>query len=76
MHPEAGAKSSSVVNPFTAADVAVVLRERGWLRDENDLVAQWLGEAAALLGPHATDRQQLANLVALIFGYEAQTVLD
>jgi hypothetical protein len=75
MIPESAGKVSAAVNPFTAADVATVLRERGWLRSDNDEVAGWLSEAAALLGPQAANREALASLVALVFEYDALAVI-
>ena len=103
-------EGAAPTNPFTAADVAAILRERGWLdhadgtvtpvlgpRDlapkspawfdaayhrseeagykSQDLDA-WLADAAALLGPHAADRQALAALLALIFEYDACAILQ
>lgn len=68
-------KTCGPVNSFTAAEVAAILRERGWLRREDDAVAGWLAEAAALLGPQAADRETLASLLALIFEYDARAVL-
>src|SRR5437870_8346811 len=98
------------VNPFTAADVAAILRERGWLNDVDITVARvfrpeelalqipasedaggnkqdlevWLEDAAAWLGPHAADgstsltasRDALAELLSLIFLYDAKTILQ
>ena len=36
----------------------------------------WCERAAAFLGPHAADRAALADLLALIFSYDAATVLQ
>lgn len=70
---------------FTAADVAAILRERGWLGDASmpDLQA-WLEDAAALLGPQAADGSTglttspagLAELLTLIFQYDARSILE
>ncbi len=35
----------------------------------------WLAEAAALLGPHAADREALADLLGLVFCYDATALL-
>ena len=35
----------------------------------------WLADAAALLGPHAADRDALAELLGLIFQYDAGAIL-
>jgi hypothetical protein len=64
-------------NPFTACDVAEILRERGWIAAEAFLPEQdsWRERAAAMLGSHAADRTALADLLALIFHYDAAEVL-
>jgi nondiscriminating glutamyl-tRNA synthetase len=62
-------------NQFSGEDVAAILRERQWLssapQPECDL---WLATAAALLGPHAADRHALADLLSLIFQYDARAI--
>ena len=64
------------VNPFAAADVAAVLRERGWLdREMTAETQEWMNEAAVLLGPHAADRNALADLLSLVFEYDARAIL-
>src|SRR5712691_3981128 len=89
-------------NPFTAADVAAILRERGWLNAADVTVARvfrseelalqipasedaggnkqdlevWLEDAAAWLGSHAAGRGALAELLSLIFFYDAGTILQ
>ena len=62
-----------VSNPFTGTDVAEILRERGWAAAEmsSSELDAWCERAAALLGPHAADRAALADLLALIFSYDA-----
>ncbi len=68
---------------FTAGDVAAILSERGWLevnptvhaRSREVPLQAWLVEAAALLGPRAADRGALAELLSLIFGYDAPALL-
>ena len=35
----------------------------------------WLREAAALLGPHAADREALGELLSLVFQYDARAIL-
>jgi hypothetical protein len=64
------------VNPWTSTDVAAILRERRWLTaDRTSEVDSWCGRAAALLGGHAADRDALAELLALVFHYNAQQIL-
>jgi hypothetical protein len=69
------------VNLFTGGDVAAILRESGRLRAGQDVEADaalqaWLTRAADLLGPHAADRAALAELLALIFRYDAAALLQ
>lgn len=64
-------------NPFYSADVLAILRERGWLTSEpTPEVEAWCGHAAAILGGHAADRTALADLLALIFHYDAQEIIS
>lgn len=68
--------SKAPANSLTSRDVAAVLRERGWLSGEPSVdQLAWCERAAALLGPHASDRGQLCDLLQLIFHYEAQELL-
>jgi nondiscriminating glutamyl-tRNA synthetase len=64
------------VNPFTATDVASILRERGWLAaapspEQN----AWCERAASMLGSHAADRSGLADLLSLVFHYDAAELI-
>jgi hypothetical protein len=64
-------------NLFSAADVRKILYERGWL--SSDLSAEQLAfceRAAALLGPQAADANELAELLCLIFHYDAGMILQ
>ncbi|MFI5093058.1 MAG: hypothetical protein WCE50_16350 [Candidatus Acidiferrum sp.] len=61
---------------FTGRDVAEILRERGWLLgDATPVQLAWCERAAALLGSHLTDRNSLADLLHLVFHYDAQEIL-
>ena len=74
---EPPSESSAVsVNLFTVADVAGILRERGWLNNEPtpEQIA-WCERATALLGPHAADLAALADLLGLVFSYDAGEIL-
>jgi hypothetical protein len=81
MTHDASAESPlALANSFAGADIAAILRERGWLdaahTEEADAALQaWLARAAELLGPHAADRDALAGLLGLIFGYDAVAIL-
>lgn len=64
------------VNPFTAADVAGILAERGWVAGE--LTAEqiaWCAHAAAILGPQVADRAALDELLGLVFHYDSREIL-
>jgi glutamyl-tRNA synthetase/nondiscriminating glutamyl-tRNA synthetase len=63
-------------NPFAGKDVGEILRERGWLTGEaSPEHRRWSERAAFLLGPQATDRQSLADLLQLVFHYDAEEIL-
>ena len=65
------------VNPFTAADVLAILRERQWLSaDPTVEQLAWCERAAALLGHHVTDLVGLADLLQLVFAYDATQILQ
>ncbi len=75
--PEDTLESTSVAaNPFVAADVTAILRERGWFaREPSAAQVAWCERAAALLGAHAADRGALGELVRLVFSYDAPAIL-
>ena len=79
--PPAVAVVTMPVNPYTAEDVAAILREHGWLAAELEMQAgsaleTWCTRAAELLGPHASDRARLDELLSLIFIYDAAASLQ
>jgi len=78
MPPEqASTAYPDAANPFTAADVVAILRERGWLAGEPAAGQQaWCERAAALLGGHAADRAELGELLGLVFHYDAREILS
>jgi hypothetical protein len=63
----------AIMNPFSAADVAALLRERGWISSSEISAEQsaWCERAAFLLGPQAADRDALSELLRLVFEYDA-----
>jgi nondiscriminating glutamyl-tRNA synthetase len=77
MIPDEKENSPAVAaNPFTAADVAGILRERGWAVAELPAEqAAWCEHAAAILGTQAADRDGLAELLGLVFYYDSREIL-
>jgi Anticodon binding domain len=74
---EATNSESPPVNLFSDADVIAILREKGWLADEpNENQSAWCMRAAALLGVQSADRMALAQLLGLVFHYEAKAILQ
>ena len=80
----AGTSARPLANAFAARDVEDILRERGWLalgaqesatETHAAQVSAWIEHAAALLGPHASDRNALADLLSLVFQYDAAASL-
>jgi hypothetical protein len=65
-------------NIFSPHDVESILRERGWIDPAAPVVeplVAWVARAASLLGPQAADRPALADLLTLIFHYDAAAIL-
>jgi nondiscriminating glutamyl-tRNA synthetase len=62
---------------FTPGDVAAILRERTWLAaDASAEQWAWCERATTLLGPQVEDRAALADLLTLIFHYDAHQLLS
>jgi len=70
--------SVTAPNLFIGADVAEILRERGWVvgEDFSPELQYWCERAAGMLGSHVRDRAALCELLELIFYYEAGEVLE
>jgi hypothetical protein len=67
---------ASTTNAFTARNVAEILRAQGWLAgDTSPVQLAWCERAAALLGPHVTERRSLTDLLQPVFHYNAQELL-
>jgi Anticodon binding domain len=81
-HEDSAESPVALANSFAPADIAAILRERGWLGDAPEAdgdggaaLRAWLMRATELLGPQTTDRAVLAGLLALIFHYDASAIL-
>ncbi|HEY6270103.1 MAG TPA: hypothetical protein VIX11_17510 [Candidatus Acidoferrum sp.] len=69
--------SVAAANPYTAGDVLAILRERGWLVAEPSVEQKaWCERAALMLGGHAADRAALAELLGLVFQYDARKIIS
>jgi len=67
----------AAANPFTAADILGILRERSWLAAEPSQEQEaWCERAASMLGGHAADRAALADLLRLVFQYDAREIIS
>lgn len=77
MHPEQTPVTPvAAANPFTREDVSSLLVERYWLASEpNAEQLAWCAHAAAILGPQVADRAALADLLSLVFQYDARELL-
>ena len=70
-------ETAVAANPFTSTDILAILREHNWLiADASPEIDAWCSHAATILGPQAVDRAALADLLALVFHYDAQQVLS
>lgn len=64
------------VNLFSARDLIAILQENGWLNGAPDEKrAAWCSKATSFLGPQAADRSSLADLLGLVFHYDARAIL-
>jgi nondiscriminating glutamyl-tRNA synthetase len=67
----------AAANLFTAGDVLGILRERGWLAGEPSPEQHgWCERAASMVGGHAADRAALADLLGLVFQYDAREIIS
>jgi nondiscriminating glutamyl-tRNA synthetase len=64
------------LHSYVSNDVLSILRQRGWLSTEPtpDLTA-WCERAASLLGQFAVDTEGLAELLLLVFEYDAAEIM-
>ncbi len=74
---DAGQQATPAVSSFKGADVSAILLERGWqAAPATPQQAAWTEHAAALLAPHAASRDELGELLGLVFHYDAREVLQ
>jgi glutamyl/glutaminyl-tRNA synthetase len=76
-HETSNPVPAAVTNNLTGSDVAEILHAQGWLAgDASQGQFAWCERAAALLGPQVSDRRTLAELLHLVFLYDASEILD
>jgi nondiscriminating glutamyl-tRNA synthetase len=74
--PNENTNSVVAVNLFTGGDVARILAERGWAAQElSSEQTVWCERAASILGVQAADRNELAELLGLVFHYDPREIL-
>lgn len=70
-------RTEAEANQFTSGDIVSILRERGWLVGEpTPEQSGWCGRAAAMLGTQVVDRGALAELLGLVFHYDAREIIS
>ena len=63
-------------NLFQPGDVQDILRQNGWIAaTASPEQLAWCERAAAYFSAHVADRNELAELLGLIFQYDAQSIL-
>jgi hypothetical protein len=61
---------------YTGSDALAILRQKGWLTTPaTPEQTAWCERAAALLGHYAVDGEGLAELLSLVFEYDAAEIL-
>jgi hypothetical protein len=69
--------SLAAENPFSSADALAILCERGWQTgDPSDEQISWCEHAAFILGSQVADRAALADLLGLVFDYDAREIIS
>ncbi len=64
------------VHSYVASDVRAILAQQGWLTTESTReLDAWCERAASLLGQFAVDVEGLAELLRLVFEYDAAEIL-
>jgi glutamyl/glutaminyl-tRNA synthetase len=77
LHDDNIAEHPAPVNPYSANDVLEILSENLWLTsDPTPAQSAWAERAALLLGHFAEDPIGLANLLRLVFHYDAAQILQ
>ncbi len=77
INSEVSTSQAQRANLFSVEDVIAILQEKGWLSGAPDeKQAAWCSKATAFLGPQAADRSKLADLLGLVFHYDARSILE
>jgi len=75
MKSQQATEQAARTNASTAGDVSAILRENGWVADLPTVAEEWMRSAAELLGPQVENREGLADLLRLVFDYDAASLL-
>ena len=68
--------TAPLANPFSSTDVVGILQQRGWLAGTPSTAqTAWCEKASSMLGPHSASRAALADLLSLIFRYDAAELM-
>ena len=77
MHPPEPPELEPRPNPYSGADVLVLLKENHWLESApSEKQLAWCDHAASLLGHYAADRAALAKILRLIFEFDATRIMQ
>lgn len=77
MTAEDSTEPGATMLALSPAEIEAILRERGWRTGgAGPELEAWLQQAAALLSPQAADRETLADLLGLVFHYDAREILQ
>ncbi len=69
-------RTTATASAFSSSDVRSILREKCWLGSEDcESISAWCERAAALLGPQAANAAEFADLLGLVFHYDAAEIL-
>jgi hypothetical protein len=70
-------RTEPAANRFAPTDIVLILREHGWLVGEPTSEQNaWCERAAAILGVQVADGGALAELLGLVFHYDAREIIS
>src|SRR5947209_20298948 len=70
-------QAAATASLFQAADVQDILRQNGWIVDTaSPEQLAWCERAAPYVSAHMANRNDVAELLGLIFEYDAQSIVS